>query len=366
MPPLCPPPTLSITEEILEFINQSRAREGLKAIHCDPPEQVLDQPKESPPPEQTNFTCPLPPVACPSSPELIPTMQLEQETAEMEDDGILQSQSEDLDEESKPGDETITNEVQEIEEVEKDVEADEESQVEVIEQEKEEETRTRDEDEEQKLDLNPCILPKEEQVSSCQSLKEEEESTISSPNPNPTLQRCQLPTRSSHLTKRDKKIIEKIRSYYEAAAEAEQEQLQEADEDGEGEGVESIRRNSFSQIPSGLVKTSVSRFDVNGHQEELESAGSRRTEATDAEMEPHSPISHISCPTVLSADAEHDGQVDDPISSLDFEAQGTMSSVMQDNETPKQEDLNLESNQDVAVGEEADIQTKKRTPARNQ
>lgn len=30
--PLSHPPTLSITEEILEFINQSRAREGLAAI----------------------------------------------------------------------------------------------------------------------------------------------------------------------------------------------------------------------------------------------------------------------------------------------------------------------------------------------
>lgn len=33
--PLTPPPTLSITEEILEFINQSRAREGLSSIHTD-------------------------------------------------------------------------------------------------------------------------------------------------------------------------------------------------------------------------------------------------------------------------------------------------------------------------------------------
>lgn len=32
MPPLSPPSTLSITEEILEFINQSRAREGLSII----------------------------------------------------------------------------------------------------------------------------------------------------------------------------------------------------------------------------------------------------------------------------------------------------------------------------------------------
>ena len=33
--PLSPPPTLSITEEILEFINQSRAREGLTFIHAN-------------------------------------------------------------------------------------------------------------------------------------------------------------------------------------------------------------------------------------------------------------------------------------------------------------------------------------------
>ncbi|KAI4791465.1 hypothetical protein KUCAC02_033989 [Chaenocephalus aceratus] len=395
MPPLCPPPTLSITEEILEFINQSRAREGLQAIHCDPPEQVLDQPKESPPPEQTNFTCPLPPVTCPSSPELIPTMQLEQQPAEMEDDAaVLQSQSEDLDEENQPGDETLTNEVQDISsEVEKDVEAGEESQVEVVEQEKEEETRTRDEEGEHKLVLSPCILPTEEHVSSCQAATEEEESTSSSPNPNPPLQRYQLPTRSSHLTQRDKKIIEKIRSYYE--------------------------------IPSGLVKTSVSRFDVNGHQEEVESAGSRTTEAADADMEPHPPIRPVSSPSAdadmephppispvsspsadadmephppispvsspsadadmephppispvsspsadadmephspispvssPSADAEHDGQADDPIRPLDSEAQGPASSGKPDNETPKQEDLNLESNRDVPVGEEADIQ----------
>lgn len=32
MPPLSPPPILSITEEILEFINQSRVKEGLSII----------------------------------------------------------------------------------------------------------------------------------------------------------------------------------------------------------------------------------------------------------------------------------------------------------------------------------------------
>lgn len=58
------------------------------------------------------------------------------------------------------------------------------------------------------------------------------------------------------LTKSDKQIIEKIRSYYEAA-EAGVEESQMA------------RRNSFSNIPAGLVKDSVSRFNVCVHQDSL-------------------------------------------------------------------------------------------------
>ncbi|XP_052472914.1 uncharacterized protein LOC128029275 isoform X1 [Carassius gibelio] len=58
------------------------------------------------------------------------------------------------------------------------------------------------------------------------------------------------------LTKSDKQIIEKIRSYYEAA------------EAGVEEG-QTARRNSFSRIPAGLVKDSVSRFSVCVHQDSL-------------------------------------------------------------------------------------------------
>lgn len=86
--------------------------------------------------------------------------------------------------------------------------------------------------------------------------------TTSSSNPVQKLQ----PLRGSHLSTRDKKIIEKIRSYYEAAEEAE-----EDDEDQQEAGETPRRRGSFSQIPSGLVKDSVSRFDVSGNQDETES-----------------------------------------------------------------------------------------------
>ncbi|XP_044057476.1 mucin-5AC isoform X3 [Siniperca chuatsi] len=377
--PLSPPPTLSITEEILEFINQSRAREGLTAIHTDTMEQVLDQPKESQPPSnQNNFTCPLPPVVCPSSPEQRPTKQQEQEKAGMDNDSTLQSQTGGFAEEDGLENETTTNEVQEIPEatsqVEKEVEADGETQGEVVEKEKEEK-KTRDEGEGESIipaptsDLHPSISAEEEieNSSSCPLPRKEAitKANISSPNPDllhHPIQRRQLPTRGSHLTKRDKKIIEKIRSYYEAAAEAEEEEEEEEDE--QGEGVASRRRNSFSQIPSGLVKDSVSRFDVGGHQGEPESGQSKceTTEAidreTDQETEPYSPTGPISFPTPRLADAENDN----PISSLDFDAEASIksstSTVMQDRETPNQDGLNLQSNPNWPVGEEAEIQDK--------
>lgn len=57
------------------------------------------------------------------------------------------------------------------------------------------------------------------------------------------------------LTKNDRQIIEKIRSYYEAA-----------ETESGVEDAQLTRRNSFSHIPTGLVKDSVSRFNVFVHQ----------------------------------------------------------------------------------------------------
>ncbi|XP_039678722.1 uncharacterized protein plekhg2 isoform X3 [Perca fluviatilis] len=371
--PLSPLPTLSITEEILEFINQSRAREGLTAIHTGPTEQALDDIKEGQPPStQTNFTCPLPPVSCPSPPQQIPTMQQEQERAELENDSKLQGQTGASGEEND-----LENEVQELpdatSEVEKGVEEDGGSQEEVVEKEKEEE-KTGDEGEGESIspagatsDLCPSISAEEERENSSSCLSQREEvntkATTSSPNPelpHHPIPRCQPPTRGSHLTKRDKKIIEKIRSYYEAAAEAEENEAVEEDE--QGEGVASRRRNSFSQIPSGLVKESVSRFDVSGPQGGPEGGqcNYETTEAeTDLETEPYSPTGPISSPTLLSADAENDGQADEPISSLDFDVEdptSPTSSVMSDKETPNKVGLDLESNPNRPVGQEAEIQ----------
>ncbi|XP_008301696.1 mucin-19-like [Stegastes partitus] len=343
--PLSPPPTLSITEEILEFINQSRAREGLSAIHSD----TSDQPKESlSPSTQTNFTCPLPPVTCPSSPEQTPTMQQEQEQTEVEADVTLHSQI----------GENEANNIQEIPDATSQVkkgaevtqEEEEEKEKEVVEEDKQEMKASDDEDKPQTSDLHPSISVEEETEN---STPREEANTDSSPDHlHQPVQTRQPPKRGSHLTKRDKKIIEKIRSYYEAAAEAEEDD--EAEEEDElREGGVSRRRNSFSQIPSGWVKESVSRFDVSGHQGEPEVGGSicEATEASD--REPSSSTSPTSPMTPILADLESDELADKPVSGLDFDAEGPIkSTVTQDEETKHQEGPEQESNKDRPVGEE--------------
>lgn len=92
--------------------------------------------------------------------------------------------------------------------------------------------------------------------------------------------------KASYVTKHDKRIIEKIRSYYEAAAKAEEDGAE-----GEGEledGGESRRRNSFSHIPCGRVKESVLLLDEFGHLGEPQSRQiqSEFSEASDRNEDP--------------------------------------------------------------------------------
>nr|XP_043887646.1 mucin-17 isoform X1 [Solea senegalensis] len=351
MAPLIPPPTLSITEEILEFINQSRAREGLSTIHNNA--TILDQLKESQSPTSENFTSPLPPVACLTSPEERPVRQQEEEVAEMEDVSIVQGLSTE--------NETTTNEIKESQnatcEVEKGVEENRENQEEGVQKEIEE-SKTRDEVEGEGIITAPTsdsISAEEEQENSnsCDIPKEEEIPEVTTHPRNPDLILCPTknslpPSRGSHLTKRDKKIIEKIRSYYEAAAEAEEDKVEEEEE--QGEGLPSRRRNSFSQIPSGLVKESVSRFDVSGHQEETESGQSKENDL-------YSHTTPMCSPTPLSGDTENDRCAHKPISSSDFDEESQMKTsayaTMQEEDTDTQ---NPHLDQNRPVGEETTIE----------
>ncbi len=299
----------------------------------------------------------------------------------MENDSTLQSHCSGSGEENGLENETSTNEVQGIpdatSQVEKVVVADGETQGEMVEKEKEE--KTRDEGERESIipaptsDLHTSISTEEERENNrnCNLPRQEENNEANTSSPNPghlhhPIQKRQPPTRGSHLTKRDKKIIEKIRSYYEAAAEAEEDEAEEMDE--QGEGVASRRRNSFSQIPSGLVKESVSRYDIGGHQGEPESGQSKyeTTEANDREndreTELYSPTDPVSSPTQLSAHVENGLQADQPISSLDFNAEDPIksptSTAMEEKETPNQVHLNLQNSHlsNVCIGEETEIQ----------
>lgn len=313
------------------------------------PVQIKDEPKE-PLSNQTNFTCPLPPVT--SSQEQTHTMPQEQERAEMEDD-IVRSQTGE--------NETTESEVQEIQVAESQVENGAEVLGELQENDKEK-TKTSDNEDRHKivqpqtLDLHRFISEEEESKNKVIPI-EEEESTTSSSNlgaPNQPNKRYHPPTRGSHLTKRDKKIIEKIRSYYEAAAEAEEEEDEELAEE-----VGSKRRNSFSQIPSGLVKETMSRFDVSGHQGESESGPSQFEEPErDTDREHLSSSGPVSSPFPVLADAKSDGQADKPMSSLDFRGEdrvkSSSSAASNDEEIP--DPVNLQSNQSRPVGEETKIQ----------
>lgn len=122
------------------------------------------------------------------------------------------------------------------------------------------------------------------------------------------VQQCPPAITASHLTKHDKRIIEKIRSYYEAAAKAQED---EAEEDGELEySGESRRRNSFSHIPSGLVKESVSRLDEFGHlgESESEKIQSQFNKAGDRNEDPTCSVDRpIANPSEILADPEDHG-----------------------------------------------------------
>ncbi|XP_064856287.1 uncharacterized protein LOC135559661 isoform X2 [Oncorhynchus nerka] len=99
LPPLSAPPTLSITEEIMQFINQSRVREGMAELKPDidsPLDESLEDPATEPHPcplaQQGNYLLLASPTEetyesqdpDPNSPEEI-TVQLEGSRTKMED-----------------------------------------------------------------------------------------------------------------------------------------------------------------------------------------------------------------------------------------------------------------------------------------
>uniref|UniRef100_A0A4W5QIK7 Uncharacterized protein n=1 Tax=Hucho hucho TaxID=62062 RepID=A0A4W5QIK7_9TELE len=300
LPPLSLPPTLSITEEIMQFINQSRVREGMAELK---PDIVWDSPLDETLEDQTTEPPPCPvaqqgndqPLASPTketyesqdphpnSPEEI-TVQLEGSRTKMEDQTLPPSLSSESSEEGGcEGGESTPLPAYVIEEMPQE-EITSAKETETV-----EERPASEVEEEQmikaKTPLSPVSLPdkRETEKELCFDLPNEDkpsETPISHLSvPEDTVQSPLAPKKETQLTKSDRQIIEKIRSYYQAAE-------AEAGEAGGGDSSPTSRRNSFSLIiPAGLVKDSVSRFAVFGHQDSLCDSESGRSDGW-AEPEP--------------------------------------------------------------------------------
>lgn len=271
---------------------------------------------------------------------------MQQEQREEVNSRTLQCQNSDSAEENELEDEKTKNGIKEISQVETGVEEQTETQGEVVAKKEDDKKAGNNGDEESSIIIAAIPEPQpsistEEQSENSSRCDLPIAVTTSCPNPDLLypMQKYQPLARSSHLTKHDKKIIEKIRSYYEAAAKAEDDEAQEDNKDGEG--MASRRRNSFSQIPSGLVKESVSRFDVSGHLggPESEQTPYQATEVNTRGTEPYSSGDPVLFPLPLVAGAENTGEADRTIGSMDIE-EGQISSVSQNMEAPNQVDLN--------------------------
>ncbi|KAL4647434.1 pleckstrin homology domain-containing family G member 2 isoform X1 [Arapaima gigas] len=264
------PPTLSITEEIMQFINQSQAREGMLAQLPDR-EFSLMTPLDDPTTEKNmdpvvklhddNF-CPFPgknnnQKDCSDSQEDIDVTPMESNRTKTEDHDLPSMIGESPKENSH--EEIFTpSPVHELEENSQE----EEMCVST------ENTGDLSETNETNNIAVPGILeePQAEEsvhvttgdpsteVSCCSN--QEEGLGIHLPEEKMSHKRplSKSEKQKAWLTKSDRQIIEKIRNYYEAA---------------EIVDCQFPRRNSFSHIPTGMVKESISRFSVFACQENL-------------------------------------------------------------------------------------------------
>ncbi|KAK2881152.1 hypothetical protein Q8A67_018420 [Cirrhinus molitorella] len=243
MTPLPPPPTLSITEEIMQFINESRARQGMAELTSEvmTPEFSEFQPCVDKNEHQTNN-------AVRSEPEETLVDGLDKDEGSCPCSEANVAQPEELLKALPSSILYTSKEVNQSEELTFPETDSESSKAEMVKTTCEkggkdaEDSVSKNEEShlsdhlDKTIDDTVC-----EAKSACAHIATTVKTTDSSPVPKVESEQ--------KLTKSDKQIIEKIRSYYEAA------------EAGVEEG-QTARRNSFSHIPAGLVKDSVSRFNV--------------------------------------------------------------------------------------------------------
>ncbi|XP_016129030.1 uncharacterized protein [Sinocyclocheilus grahami] len=277
MTPLAPPPTLSITEEIMQFINESRARQGMAELTSEvlTPESPEVQPSE---PQQLDESKPL--IAEVDENKYQTNDTERSEPVEMLVDGS------DKEEDSHPSCEANVAPAEEHEKssslLHTSKEVNQSGELTLPEPSHSEPSK-----------------PEMVKVTGEKGEKDTEDSVSESAEPHlsDNLDKttddiaCAAKSACAHiatalkatdsslvpkaepeqkLTKSDKQIIEKIRSYYEAA------------EAGVEEG-QTARRNSFSHIPAGLVKDSVSRFNVCVRQDSLLEPESSRSDCVETD-----------------------------------------------------------------------------------
>ncbi|KAJ7990294.1 hypothetical protein DPEC_G00298820 [Dallia pectoralis] len=301
--PLCSPPTLSITEEIMQFINESRAREGLAELKhdVDPPtdesledrtseqhpcavaQQPIDQPFSSPYKNAYESHKP--------RPHSREERTMEGNRTKMEDQIHTQSQATESSNASCDGGESTPLAASVM------VEAPQEDSASAVELEALGEQAAPEAEDQQTIDTTASLVTVNEhdsQKNPCIDLACEDR-PAGSPlppltGPDGTTQNPAMPKKETLFRKSDMQIIKKIRRYYEAAE-------AEAGPVGDGDGSPTSRRDSLSLIiPAGLVRDSVSRFAVFGHQESLcdpESGRSDRVVKPVAELELPSPIASV-------------------------------------------------------------------------
>ncbi|XP_073673755.1 uncharacterized protein [Garra rufa] len=277
MTPLPPPPTLSITEEIMQFINESRARQGMAELTSEvlTPESPEVQPSE---PQRLEESKPL--IA-----EVDENEHQTNDTERSEPEETLVEGS-DKNEDSYPSCEAHVAPSEELEKassssllhISKEVnQSGELTLPELSQSESSKAEMLKTTSEKAEKDTEDSVSKNEEPHLSdnlektiddevceakpaCAHIATTIKTTDSSPVPKVEPEQ--------KLTKSDKQIIEKIRSYYEAA--------EASVEEGQ-----TTRRNSFSHIPAGLVKDSVSRFNVCVRQDSLAESESSRSDCVE-------------------------------------------------------------------------------------
>uniref|UniRef100_A0A673H5T9 Pleckstrin homology domain containing, family G (with RhoGef domain) member 2 n=1 Tax=Sinocyclocheilus rhinocerous TaxID=307959 RepID=A0A673H5T9_9TELE len=270
MTPLAPPPTLSITEEIMQFINESRARQGMAELTSEVSPEV--QPSE---PQQLDESKPL--IA-----EVDENKYQTNDTERSEPEEMLVDGS-DKEEDSHPSCEANVAPAEEHEKsssllhTSKEVnqsgeltlpepshsESSKPEMVKVTGEKGEKDTVSKSaephlSDNLDKTTDDTACAAKSACAHIATALKATDSSLVPKAEP------------EQKLTKSDKQIIEKIRSYYEAA------------EAGVEEG-QTARRNSISHIPAGLVKDSVSRLNVCVRQDSLLEPESSRSDCVETD-----------------------------------------------------------------------------------